>query len=380
MKRLSSYFFRVATLAAFVAFVTTLCSYLLLEALSQELLLSGLRPDQIEMMTDYNTELDAELLRHLNAFSQSWHQQLMMPFCIALGLMVGGMVGLAHSRRLFLPIDAVANAAALLAKGESHARAGAAPTGIVEVDDFVRDFDRMAAEIQKLEQNMREWNAAIAHELRTPLTVLMGRINGMADGVFAMDRAGLDLLLTQTEQLHRIVEDLQLVTMTRAGRFDLAREPVDLAVIAAGHIPELGPDGHDLRPAPTLADPQRMRQILAALIDNARRYGAPPITLATGTEHDCAFLTISDRGPGMTPEDAARAFDSFWRADKSRDRASGGSGLGLAVVKSLVRSHGGTVHCRNRPDGGAIFRIELPLSQSGSAAPRRLQAGPHETA
>ncbi|ARJ69714.1 ATP-binding protein [Paracoccus contaminans] len=365
MKRLSSYLFRVAGLSVLVAVGAMFAVVMAGDWWNYHRFEAGLPP---ALLAEYRGDgpISVAMANALNDFYTSWQVRAVMPVAILLGTLAGGLVGMIHSRRLMRPLDAVAGALEALSAGNTASRAAARPSGVAEIDGFQRNFNAMADEIARAERELRETNAAIAHELRTPLTVLIGRLNGMADGIFPLDPEGVRALLIQTTQLHRIIDDLSLLTLADAGRFTLNREPLDLADLVRDTCLDEGVET-DLRPAMTQADPVRLRQILYALLDNARRYGGAGIRVETATEDGAAILRVMDRGPGLAQAQARRVFDRFWRAEDSRGKHSGGSGLGLAVVRSLANAHGGDVSYAAREGGGAVFALELP----GSAAGRR---------
>ena len=177
-------------------------------------------------------------------------------------------------------------------------------------------------------------------------------------------------LLYQVEGLGRIVDDLQTLSLANSDRMVLDFAPTDLAqevervlatttpdLVAAGLSPFL-----TLSPTPLFADGARIRQAIGAILANAGRYAANSGVLLIETRDDAgeAILDIIDHGPGLADGAGEQAFDRFWRGDVSRGRVSGGSGLGLAVVRAIVEAHGGTATIGNHDGGGAIFTMRLP--------------------
>lgn len=361
MRGLSSYLFRAAGLSVLVAVGVMFSMVMLGDWLSFHLFEAGL-PAPLRAELNGDQPIGMELSNALNEYYTSWYFDAIMPGAILVGTTVGGLVGMVHSRRLMRPLDAVAGALDALARGQSDAQAVCRPSRITEIDAFVRNFNAMAESVARAERDLRETNAAIAHELRTPLTVLIGRLNGMLDGIFTTDETSLRALLTQTGQLHRIIDDLNLLTLADAGRFQLHPEKLDLAgLVADALVAEPAAIETDLRPALLNADPARLRQMLAVLLDNARRYaGGRGLRIETGMDKQMAVLRVMDRGPGLAPDQAARAFDRFWRADGSRGKDGGGSGLGLAVLRSLADAHCGKVSYEPRAGGGAVFTLRFP--------------------
>ncbi|PTR07742.1 MULTISPECIES: ATP-binding protein [unclassified Novosphingobium] len=300
-------------------------------------------------------------------------QSVLLIGLAALASMFGIAVGLALATRLARPIEAVSHAARAITSGDLSARAAEGPPGAGELRQLLSDFNSMAEALEAYDRDLREGSAAIAHELRTPLTILRGRLQGQLDGVFATDGPAIAALIQEVDLLARIVEDLQTLSLANTGRLELNVRLADMALLAATHLhalePILASAGMRLetRLAPTLVemDEQRLGQVLLALVDNARRHAATGGVVEVETKIDgaSALLIITDRGPGLPSHEPDQVFRRFWRGEPSRSRVHGGSGLGLAVVKAVVEAHGGTVLAGDRPDGGAVFHVQLPRQQ-----------------
>lgn len=269
------------------------------------------------------------------------------------------------ANRFAAPVLAVAEGAKKIGAGDFSHRIAPPPRLTRELQGLVDGFNAQAEALEGSERRMRFQTAAVAHELRTPLTVLNGYIQGALDGVFPRDDAHMRILLTQVSDLSRIIDDLRTVSLASTGALGLEVADCDLAEETRSVLHALAPQfaaagmavSTALAPALVRADPARIRQMLRAVLENARRYAAEGGCLSVSTfvkDAECV-LRIDDRGPGF-PVDH-RAFEGFWRADLSRTRATGGSGLGLSVVKALVDAHGGEVTITNRRNGGA--RVEL---------------------
>ncbi|MET3664739.1 ATP-binding protein [Caulobacter sp. 1776] len=269
--------------------------------------------------------------------------------------------------RFAAPINAVAEGAKKIGAGDFSHRIVAPPKLTLELQSLVDGFNTQAEALESSERRMRFQSAAIAHELRTPLTVLNGYIQGALDGVFPRDDAQMRALLTQVNDLSRIIDDLRTVSLGSTGALALEVADCDLAEETLSVLHALAPQfaaaqmavETDLQPALVRADPARVRQMLRAVLENARRYAAEGrrLSVRTFTQDGECVLQAADRGPGF-PADH-RAFEGFWRADLSRTRATGGSGLGLAVVKALADAHGGEVTIRNRRHGGAVVELRF---------------------
>lgn len=276
---------------------------------------------------------------------------------LILGRKVKGLVNLAAAARHIADGDLAHRAAPITCASREEAR-------------LIADFNFMAGSLQRAERELAASTASIAHELRTPLTILRGRLHGFCDGVFEMDVAATEGLLFQVESLTRLVDDLQILSLANSDRLFLKLETSDLSsevrrvlmsvepdLIAAGLTVVL-----DLAPASLSCDGVRLRQVIAAVLSNAMRYAPNSglLRLATRIEDGEALLEIVDHGPGLPDDVGNIAFDRFWRGEVARSRNTGGSGLGLAVVRAIVEAHGGTATIDNHAGGGAIFRMSLP--------------------
>src|SRR5947207_7008639 len=171
-----------------------------------------------------------------------------------------------------------------------------------------------------------------------------------------------------------LVDDLLLLARLDQGR-PLERGPVDLTRLVAGAVDDLRATSPD-RPVRYESDgaivvdgdEYRLRQVLANLLENARTHTPPstPVEVRVSESGDDAIIEVRDHGPGMTEEDAARAFERFWRSDPSRTRTSGGAGLGLAIVAAITEAHGGHAEVETEPGAGATFRVYIPLTGAPS--------------
>ncbi|WP_162558962.1 ATP-binding protein [Sphingorhabdus sp. EL138] len=268
----------------------------------------------------------------------------------------------------------VARAAQSVAAGDLSARARPLFLASQEEVKLARDFNCMAASLQRAERELADGTAAIAHELRTPLTILRGRLYGISDGIFSPGSKEVTGLIRQVEGLSRIVDDLQTLSLINSNQMKLDLKPVDLAE-EVGHVlvtvaPDLEARGLrpclELQPSTLIADSSRIRQVVSAVLSNSQRYAANSgiLEIRTRDDVDESVLEIVDYGPGLPHDQTECAFDRFWRAEQSRARHTGGSGLGLAVVRAIVEAHGGRAKLRNHSLGGTVFEMYLPKSVS----------------
>jgi two-component system OmpR family sensor kinase len=227
------------------------------------------------------------------------------------------------------------------------------------------------AERGRSEARLRQFVADASHELRTPVTTIRGYAELYRTGGLR-EEGELDAAMGRTEaeavRMGNLVEDLLLLARLDQGR-PLQREPVDLDALVRDAVRDaaaVDPD-HPVTAVPTggvvvPGDADRLRQVVTNLVGNARVHTPPgtPVEVRTFREGERAVLEVADRGPGMPPEVAERAFERFYRADPARARHRGGTGLGLAIVRATVDAHGGTVSLRTAPGAGTTVRVELP--------------------
>ncbi|WP_284645689.1 sensor histidine kinase [Paenibacillus silviterrae] len=214
--------------------------------------------------------------------------------------------------------------------------------------------------------------ADIAHELRTPLAILRGHLETILEGAEEFDRAHLIPLLDETKRMSRLIQDMQDLNLAEAGKLALDRtwslfrstleEIVSILEIAAEaksitlHL-DGGGDGE------LYMDASRIKQVFINLIGNAVRYTPEGgrIDVHYSYQHGQVIVTVSDNGPGIPPESLPYIFKRFYRVENSRNRMSGGTGIGLAIAKEFIEVHGGTIHVESEPGVGTSFTVTLPV-------------------
>lgn len=272
--------------------------------------------------------------------------------------------------RLVRPLRALTAAA----QQPPHRHARVAVTTKDETGYLAAAFNDLTARREHLEAQRKAMVSDIAHELRTPLTNIRGWLEVTRDGLVEPDPDLIAALHDEALLLQHIIDDLRDLAAADAGTLKLHREPVcadDLVAQAvSAHSTRAETAGIRLHAHtdPDLwldADPVRMRQVLGNLISNALRHTPTGGTVTVTTRHtgDLAVLTVEDTGSGIAPDDLPHVFERFWRAEKSRSRHTGGSGLGLSIVRQFVEAHGGTVTADSEPRKGAVFTIRLPCAR-----------------
>ena len=315
---------------------------------------------------------------------------------VAIVLLAG--VGVPLVRASLAPLKRIESTAAAIAGGDLSRRIDH-PAGNTEVGRLAEALDVMLASVeaaylaradgearaQGSQERMRCFIADASHELRTPLTSVRGLAEyGLQQGE-AADREELlrlmGLIDREAGRMGALVDDLLLLARFDAGR-PLDRRPVDLASIAAEAVQQarIVAPGRPItleaaEPVIVDADAERLRQIIDNLIGNAIQHtpSGSPVTVTATSEPGRGRLTVADRGPGMTPEQASRVFERFYRTDGARTRASGGAGLGLAIAASLAAAHGGELTVDTQPGRGATFCLRLPQAETLQLTPTESQ-------
>lgn len=302
----------------------------------------------------------------------------------AVVLVVLGFASYLVVRRSLRPLREVEEIAADIAAGDLHRRVPEWDQR-TEVGRLSSALNGMLAQIQtafaataaseesarRSEERMRRFVADASHELRTPLATIRGFAELYRQGASTDPEMVLSRIEGQAQRMGLLVEDLLLLARMDAQRpFD--RHPVDLLAVAADAVHDARARAPQRRitlevlpesePAEVLGDDARLRQVVGNLLGNALDHTpeTADVTVRVGTDGADAVVEVADTGPGLDGDDAARVFERFYRADASRTRTSGGSGLGLSIVAAIVAAHGGTVGVDSAPGEGATFRVRLP--------------------
>lgn len=288
-------------------------------------------------------------------------------------LAVALLLALALARRLLAPIRALAQGTHRLAAGDYAHRVDARRRD--EFGALAEDFNHLAASLESHREQRRRWGADIAHELRTPISVLRGEIQALQDGVRPVSADALASLHAECDRLTALVEDLYQLALTDAGALEYRFETLSLAPLlqdaadlhrtafaAAG----LALDVELAEAAPVRVDARRIAQLIDNLLGNARRYTDAPgrIRLGLRGSGDRVLVSVDDTAPGVPDAALPRLFDRLYRVEDSRDRASGGAGLGLAICRAIVEAHGGRIEALHSPLGGLRVEIVLPAAES----------------
>lgn len=287
-------------------------------------------------------------------------------------MLVALAIGAILARTLIQPLQALTRAAQQIAAGQLEQQVKVSSKD--EIGRLAEAFNRMSAEVARVNLQRKQMTADIAHDLRTPLTVIAGYVESMRDGVLRPTPERLELIYEEIERLQNLVGDLKMLSQMDAGELPLHPQPIApralLEHAAAPFQHRAGQQSVALEVEaeenlPMLrVDEARMMQVFGNLLVNSLRYtpagGTIRLQAAAGEEDGKVTLRVQDTGSGVPADELPFIFDRFHRADKSRHTVEGESGLGLAIVKALVEAHAGRVQARPAEGGGLVVEMVLP--------------------
>ena len=272
------------------------------------------------------------------------------------------------------PLRRIRTTAQRIERGDLGARVE--PAGDMEMRAVGHALNRLAETLEHEEEIRRSTVADLAHELRTPVSALLSRIEAAQDDVLADGAANLAAMHAETLRLARLLDDLaRLADAERPGLL-LEKRAVDLAELARREAESWAPlfatkgvgFASSLELVTVNGDADRLGQVVSNLVSNALHYTEPGgrVDVRVRREEGSAVLEVADTGAGIAPEDLKHVFTRFWRGEKSRSRATGGAGIGLAIVHELVRAHDGRIDVESRPGEGSTFRVSLRALDLGA--------------
>ena len=332
----------------------------------------GTRFESIGTVHIINTEGPDINLASLQITYQSIGRFFLWGGLMAIGIAI--LLSFFLSRRILAPIKALTGAARQFGKGDFSRRVDPEVRG--EVGELSRSFNSMADDLQRTERLRRNMVADIAHELRTPLSNLKGYLEAIRDGLVQPDEATIDSLSEETTTLSRLIDDLQELSIADAGELKLEIQSEDISVLIRQTVSALLPKATnkgitvniDL-PASALAvniDAHRIKQVLRNLLENAVTHTdtGGRIIVSAAHKDNMIAVSVTDNGKGISSEDLPMIFERFYRVDKSRTRATGGSGLGLTIAKRIVEAHNGAIEVTSQLGKGSTFTFSLPAAES----------------
>ncbi|HEX2905612.1 MAG TPA: ATP-binding protein [Phototrophicaceae bacterium] len=282
------------------------------------------------------------------------------------------LIGVLLSRHFLRPLRELAKAITAMKHGDLNQRVEVRSQD--ELGQLAQTFNQMSAEIYRANQLRKQMTADIAHDLRTPLTVITGYLEGLRDGTLKPTSARFDIMYQETTLLKRLIDDLRTLSLADAGELKLECQPIQAAElleqVRQSFEPLAAEAGVTLRiqadaNLPEIqVDRERLVQVLANLVTNALHYtpAGGSITLGAASSPDHLLLTVTDTGTGIAADKLPNVFERFYRVEESRSQNDGESGLGLAIAKSIVEAHHGTITAESQLGHGTTMKITFPAA------------------
>ena len=324
----------------------------------------------------WTLESDALLTRSDAAFRTSSYNAIAVAAAIA--ITVALVIGYLFSRSLAQPIQRITNTAARIRNGDLTAR-----TGLTGDDEFGRlgeTFDSMASEVEHDIKFEHRLTSDVAHELRTPLMATLATVEAMQDGVLPADDEHFETVASEVRRLSRLVDAMLHLSRIESDTSDLVVEKTDLVYLMRSLVSmqeqlfkekDLSLRFDDRTPSHELnaeINPDLIREAITNLMSNAMRYTPEggSVVISIERERTDALISVRDTGIGIAKEDISRVFSRFWRSDASRERVSGGLGVGLSLTKEIADRHNGSITVESELGKGTTFTLRIPLTQARS--------------
>jgi signal transduction histidine kinase len=298
--------------------------------------------------------------------------QLLLSGLTAIGLAL--LLAIFLSRTLTRPIRELTAATQIVSEGNMAHQVPVRSRD--ELGQLATSFNHMSADLVRSLNLRRQMTADIAHELRTPISIILGHTEAVHDGVLPASNETFEIIREEAERLEHLVDDLRTLSMADAGELKLVLRPyppekllhdvkktyshqakqkkVMLSVKVAADLPDME------------IDPQRMKEVFSNILDNALRYTPEEghIVLSADVVENTVEMRVQDSGPGVAADELDKIFERFYRAETSRTREEGGSGLGFAIAKSIVEKHNGRIWAESTPGRGLTVVIRIPFLKS----------------
>jgi two-component system, OmpR family, sensor histidine kinase BaeS len=332
--------------------------------------------DEYPILYDH-TQVGSVIIGYYGPFYYSDHDILFLNtlnkvFIIVglVSLLIAFILGLLMAERLARPISKVINAAELISRGRYKSRINE-KSKVMEINKLVTTVNNLAQALEDQENLRKRLTGDVAHELRTPLTTLQSHMEAILDGVWEPTMDRIKSFHEETLRINRLVGDLEKLANYESDNLVLNKTEFNLTSIARSILLNFEKEYMDKNITVHLdessevivADKDKISQVIINLLSNALKYTPVGGKVDIGirrTKGEVVFY-IKDNGPGILKEDLPFIFERFYRADKSRNRITGGAGIGLTITKSIVEAHGGRIIVESEPEEGTEFKVWLPI-------------------
>lgn len=284
-------------------------------------------------------------------------------------LLFAFVLGSVMANRISTPVSRVIHSAQMISRGYFGDRV-AEQSNTKEIRELTDTFNELAENLERQEALRKRLTADMAHELRTPIATLQSHLEAMVDGIWEPSAERLKSCHEEIMRISRMIGDLEKLTRYESDTFNLQKSEFDLAEAVQHIVNNFEPEYHsksislefDGQTVITVADRDKISQVIVNLLSNALKYtpAGGKVAINLGDEEDCTRIDVRDTGIGIPVEDLPFIFERFYRADKSRTRTTGGTGIGLTIAKTIVEAHKGTITVESEPNKGTTFTVRLP--------------------
>lgn len=308
----------------------------------------------------YFTDTDIAFLNTLNKISA-----LVGIISVLIAIVLSSIM----AKRLSSPISRVIKTSRMIEKGNYSDRVDV-KSNIKEINQLTETINTLAASLEKQENLRKRLTGDVAHELRTPIATLQSHMEAMIDGIWEADEERLKSCHEEIVRIGKLVGDLEKLTRLENERLVLDKTTFDISElikgIALNFESQFKAKGVNLsfeeKRTEITGDRDKISQVIINLLSNSLKYTPEggSVEVCVSREEDYVVIRFKDNGIGISSEDLPFIFERFYRADKSRSRMTGGSGIGLSIVKTIVEAHGGTIEARSKINEGSEFIVKLP--------------------
>lgn len=289
----------------------------------------------------------------------------------AVGIFIAAFFSFGLSRQITAPIKKLTQGAKQLAERDFSLRISINTND--EFSELANSFNHISDELSNYDRKQKQWLMDISHELRTPLTILQGEFSAIGDGVTQYSPYIISSLQDEVSHINRLINDLNDLFVTESLGFHCLKDEIDPSKLLSDNLNRyksklLGRNislhtSLDVDNIWVMGDANRLSQVLGNLLENSFRYIQSPGRLWVSAEvkDDQVIITFNDSGPGVPAQAIEQLFDRLYRIENSRNRKTGGAGLGLAICKNIITAHSGEIHAFNNTKGGLCITITLPV-------------------
>ena len=301
-------------------------------------------------------------------------QQLKVSLWVGVvGIFVAALFSFGLSRHITSPIKRLTQGAQQLAERNFDVRITVNTND--ELFELAQSFNHISDELANYEKKQKQWLMDISHELRTPLTILQGEFSAISDGVTKYSPYIINSLKEEVSNIHRLVNDLNDLSVTESLGFHCLKEKVPLSKLLSDNLNRYKSKllsrqisihiDLSIDHALVLGDANRLSQVFANILENSYRYIQSPgrLWVEAQIEGKQVLITFSDSGPGVSEQALEQLFERLYRIESSRNRKTGGAGLGLAISKNIITAHSGEIYAKKSEKGGLCICITLPISE-----------------